>query len=115
LLLVCAWSSFFGGTIKCNDASELNDMTVAPRRATFPPPKREQTSDDRWFQFHNALRAEPCLSPKEIIQAQTKAAYGITDSEKELLDYLKIHAAHDELELRVPRAPAAARSRGPRL
>ena len=62
---------FFGGKLKEADtrAEPEFDLRVSNARAIFPAKKRHQTSDDRWYQFHNALNAEPVLSAKELAEA----------------------------------------------
>lgn len=62
-------AQFFGGTLIYDDSQEERCLQVRPGRARFPGKKKDQTSDERWFQFQNALADVLPLTASEIDKA----------------------------------------------
>jgi hypothetical protein len=109
---------FFGGTVCYNDGVDeekpSNRLRKSPARAKFPPKTKDQTSNDRWHQFQNALRAEPMLTVKELEHAAKFAAYPSTDKYVVLLERLKVEESRRLLDEASAPATGIPRS-GPRL
>lgn len=64
---------FFGGRMQPNDSVD-RFIEVSPEHAKFGP-MGNASSDQRWYQFHNAVRNEPVLTPREIQIARELSAY----------------------------------------
>lgn len=97
---------FFGGNIQYSDAREDRpfDLRVSNTQATFPKKLKSQSSDDRWYQFHNALFSEPVLSSQELKQAIDE--FGANDYHLQLLEHLVSSEKKAELERIAAAAPA---------
>ncbi len=76
---------FFGGNLTFNDNYDEPDLVVEPKRALFPTKKRNQSSNDRWYQFENALRAVPALTSQELLDAAPYAESGVLSVREEAL------------------------------
>ena len=101
---------FFGGRLKESDATDdpPYDLRVSNARAKFPEKKRHQVGDDRWYQFHNALNAEPVLSVQELAAAIDQ--HGGNDDHRALLASLEAYERKQALEAV---AEQSARPRSP--
>ena len=102
---------FFGGKLKEADTRTEPefDLRVGNARAKFPEKKRHQVGDARWYQFHNALNAEPVLSVQELASAIDQ--YGGNDSHRALLASLEAYERKRALEA-VAKQSARPRSPG---
>lgn len=60
---------FFGGEICYADTTDKIDYRVPNEKARFPRKTLDQTPNDRWYQFQNALRAEALLTRAELEEA----------------------------------------------
>lgn len=88
---------FFGGSVVYNDSvDDSPNYKVNPRKAKFPPKTKDQTSDDRWYQFYNALSNEPMLSAADLKKSCDK--YGASDRHLLLLQVLEAKERADRLE-----------------
>lgn len=89
---------FFGGEMLDSDAVETRpfDLRVPNARATFPKKLRHQSSNDRWYQFHNALFNEPVLSAHEL--ESTIAKFGGNEDHLALVEALRAQERKAALE-----------------
>jgi len=89
---------FFGGALVESDAVSSEDikLRVPNARAKFPKKHKSQSSNDRWYQFQNALNNEPVLSYHELKDAMD--SYGGVEKHQELLDYLEVLDRRQALE-----------------
>lgn len=95
---------FFGGRLVENDFHEEVSLKVSNAHAVFPKKLATQSSDDRWYQFHNALHAEPRLTASELGAAMDQ--HGSNELHRELFDYLQKLEYRDHLEEVLPRVEA---------
>lgn len=109
---------FFGGSVFYDDSRDGDapgaKFRRSPGRAKYPPKTKEQTSNDRWHQFQNVLRAEPMLTIKELEYAATLAAYSQAETSVNLLARLKVEEERNLLDQASAPAHGTPRS-GPRL
>ena len=94
---------FFGGYIQFNDCDEKINLKVPNSKAIFPKKTKSQTSDDRWYQFQNALYHEPLLTTKELLFALKNCSYNTISSEK-MLEKLTIIESREDLNKKLPDA-----------
>ena len=97
---------FFGGKVVYDDSKDTIDYEVEPAKALFPTIKKRQTSNDRWYQFENALRALPPLRALELDQAAELIPNGaLSTKEKALKAYLHALERTETLGTALPEAP----------
>jgi hypothetical protein len=90
---------FFGGDVTFNSNSDDGpDFKRRPVRAMFPPRKRGQTGDDRWYQFEQALFALQPITAAELRLGAEKSSYGLTDRCQQLLAFLETRETRQALE-----------------
>jgi hypothetical protein len=94
---------FFGGSVQFCDHTDKADYIVNAKKAVFPPKTNGQSSDDRWYQYQNALRGLPVLTIKELEAASKKSSYGLGEKGEALLVALRCaeHEAALESEVKV--------------
>ena len=100
---------FFGGVLKFT--GEYKDHVVDPELAVFPPKTNGQDSDDRFYQFYNALAALPRLQTADMEWAKTVCGFDLDDEDKEIMTAL--HAL-DMAEIEAATSPGA-RPRSPKI
>lgn len=94
---------FFGGQITYNDAKDGVDYEVPNKQALFPVKTLRQSSDDRWYQYENALRALPVLTSTELEWAATQSSYGkLLKPEESLVNYLRAREKEHHLDTLLP-------------
>lgn len=105
--------NFFGGFVHFNDGSDEdikgNALRVSPSRAKFPKKKKEQSSNDRWYQFQNLLANEPLVSVEELEWANGRVAYTQHKLSLKLLERLKIEEQRAHLDQNSQPAVGVAR------
>lgn len=94
---------FFGGEIQYTDYDDKSDMRCSDASSLFPTKKKSQSSDDRWYQFQNALLAQPLLTVKELEFGKKKASYW-TDRDENFLSHLKIIEDRQKMDKVLPRS-----------
>lgn len=95
---------FFGGHLIETDFNDKVSLQVPNARAKFPKKLPTQSSDDRWYQFYNALQSEPVLSASELKSAMDQ--HGGNEGHQELLQYLQVQEKRDRLDEVLPQAAA---------
>lgn len=90
---------FFGGKIIFSDCSDFEDPNnyYQVKKGKYPPKKPTQDSDDRFYQYANALNSESLLTPKEIRDMETKSA-SWNEREDKLVYFLDKYKVAKELE-----------------
>lgn len=81
---------FFGGRLLYSDASDEDDPAnwYICEKGKFGPAAPEQSSNDRWYEYHNAIFNEPLITSKEI-NDMAQCAY-MDERSQNLYDYLVI-------------------------
>ena len=89
---------FFGGRVLYQDYYDWDDKkhTYFNENPKFPKITPEQTSDDRYYQFQNALLAEPRITSLELIEMGQK--YGLNTEDKKLLEVLKTTELYEHID-----------------
>jgi len=88
---------FFGGHAIYQDSDDEISYQINPKKALYPTKTKEQSSDDRWYQFYNALNSVQLVTVKELESAQQYSGY-FTDRDKALLDFLYKKEQRDHLD-----------------
>lgn len=105
--------NFFGGFVHFDDGTDEdikgNALRVSLSRAKFPKKKKEQSSNDRWYQFQNLLANEPLVSVEELEWANGKVAYTQHKLSLKLLERLKIEEQRKHLDRNSQPAVGVAR------
>jgi len=91
---------FFGGTIIYNDQHESYYYTN--KKAAFPKQTKEQSSDNRWFQYYNALKDVQKIKKQDLNSLIDRGVASTGKRTEKLLDFLdryeNITMLHDQLE-----------------
>lgn len=106
---------FFGGQITYNDAKDGVDYEVPNKQALFPVKTLRQSSDDRWYQYENALRTLPVLTSTELEWAATQSSYGkLLKPEEALVNHLRAREKEHHLDTLLP-PPSTKKAPGMRF
>lgn len=88
---------FFGGEARFSDTDEEHpERYYRNDNPKLPHIIEETERNQRWYIFHNLLKNEPMLSYLELKTACE--AYGTTENDKKLLDYLKTYELYQRIE-----------------
>jgi len=96
---------FFGGNMTYSDYNDQIDFAVDPAAARLVPITAQQSSNDRWYQFHKLLHAEGLLTQVEIAQAAEKM--GWRKEEKALMAHLPVNESGVLMQKHTPAAGPA--------
>lgn len=104
---------FFGGVLlfsDCSDEDDLNNVYKI-KKPIFSKKRKNQDSDDRYFQFYNTLKEFPALTVEEMDWADKHASYTATDRCLKLKDYLAVLEGKEKLEQSLPLAQSPIKTK----
>lgn len=116
LALAIGWRlvTFFGGEVY--PQPDKGHFVVDARQGLYPVRQADQTADERWYQFQNALQALPALTSDYLKRASARPGMITSASTQALEQFLVAREAETSLEAVLPHPDtAAARKPGPRM
>lgn len=101
---------FFGGKMMyadCQDPDDVKNWHIG-KNPKYPPRKKGQDSDDRWYQYYNVLAKEPILTKDEILNMKDFCAAWV-DRDEKLVEYLTKYEQAIELSNNLKDKPQTKR------
>ena len=101
---------FFGGKMMYSDARDEDeeDNWYHNTSPIFPLKSLEQSSNDRWYQYQNALNETPMISVKEMQDMAEYAAYSDSERDIKLIEFLTKFERFQSLEAKLEDKPASS-------
>lgn len=101
---------FFGGKMMYSDARDEDeeDNWYHNTSPIFPLKSLEQSSNDRWYQYQNALNETPMISVKEMQEMANYAAYSDNERDVKLIAFLTKFERFQALEAKLEDKPTSS-------
>lgn len=101
---------FFGGKMMYSDARDEDepDNWYHNKNPIFPVKSPEQSSNDRWYQYQNALNETPMISVKEMKEMEDYATYSNSERDIKLIEVLTKFERFQALETKLEDKPTSS-------
>jgi hypothetical protein len=101
---------FFGGKMMYSDTMDEDDPDNWYHNDSpiFPVKSPEQSSNDRWYQYHNALNETPMISVKEMKEMEDYAGYANNERDIKLLEVLTKFERFQALDSKLEDKPTSS-------